>query len=190
MFENIIHIILFYGLSIIMIISALGIIFLPKLLHACISMFVCFFAVGMLFILLNSDFLGVIQIGIYSVAVCILFAIIIMLSGQNVNKFDIKALIPKTIVSLISVSIIFAVLLFSITNGFSLFDRFSKPFSMVIDISDLGIKLPAGYSIQKLAENLLSKYIFAFELISVIILVVLAGIVVLNAKNKGETKNE
>lgn len=190
MFENIIHIILFYGLAIIMIISALGIIFLPKLLHACISMFVCFFAAGMLFILLNSDFLGVIQIGIYSVAVCILFAIIIMLSGQNVNKFDIKAFIPKTIVSFISVSILFAVLLFSITNGFSLFDRFSKPFSMVIDISNLGIKLPTDYSIQKLAENLLSKYIFAFELISLIILVVLAGVVVLNAKNKGETKNE
>ncbi len=190
MFENAIHIILFYILSIIIIFSGLGIIFLPNLLHACISMFVTFFAAGLLFILLNSDFLGVVQIGIYSIAVCILFAIIIMLSGQNIKKLDIKAIIPKSVIALTSVSILFIVLLFSLTNGFTLFDRFSKPYSMIIDISNLGIKLPAAFSLKMLATNLLSKYIFAFELISLVILAALIGVVVLNNAKKGETKND
>ncbi len=190
MFENLIQIVLFYALSIIIIISSLGLVFFPNLLHACISMFCTFFAIGMLFILLNSDFLGIIQIGIYSIAVCIMFAIVIMLYGQKVKKLDVKAVIPKTFVTFISISVFFVVILFSLTNGFSLFDRFSKPFSMIIDISNLGLTLPQNFSLGKLAENLLSKYIFAFELISVVILVALIGIVVLNGTDKGETNND
>ena len=189
MFENAIHIILFYALSAIIIFSSLGLVFFQNLLHACISMFCVFFFGGMLFILLNSDFLGIVQISIYSIALCIMFAIIIMLSGQKSEKFEIKSFISKTSIAFSSITILFMILIFSITNGFSLFDKFSKPFG-IIDISKSDFILEANFSIKMLAINLLSKYIFAFEVISLIILIALIGIVVLNNINKGEIKDE
>ena len=193
MFSNIIHTILFYIIAFGMVITSLGIIFLPNLLHSCISMFLAFLSGGILFIILDSDFLGVEQIAVYAIAICILFSIIIMLVGQKSKKIEIVPLLPKLSIAFISIFIIFAVLLFALTNGFSLFNKVAVPFSMSLNIGDLNLLLPSCYSIKLLAINLLSNYIFSFELISLAIVIVLAGVVSLNSmkkSDKGEKENE
>ena len=77
---------LFYLVSGIALASAGYFVFAKSPLYAILSLIVTFFSIAGLYILLNAQFLGIVQIIVYAGAIMVLFLYILMM--LNLNKED------------------------------------------------------------------------------------------------------
>lgn len=78
--------ILFYTIAGIALVSAGYFVFAKNPLYAILSLIITFFSIAGLYILLNAQFLGVIQVIVYAGAIMVLFLYILMM--LNLNKED------------------------------------------------------------------------------------------------------
>ena len=86
--------IVFWAISVISIISALGVVLLKSVFRAALSLIICFITIAAFFILLNAEFLAAVQILIYigAISVLLIFAILFTrdIDIQNVShKFNL-----------------------------------------------------------------------------------------------------
>ncbi len=165
--------VVFYFLATLVTLAALGVVLLPSPIYSALCLALAMLFLSALFFMLEAYFIAGVQLIVYAGAVVVLFVMVLML-------FDLR--------------------------------KENQPFSgnwrvnlAKIGISLLGcvfIGLPATYLMKasntnwiqqitpvqtsKLAELLFTKYIFAFEVIGVLLTVVLIGAVAL-AKSKGGT---
>ena len=158
-----IELILFYALALLTIVSTITVALANNILYAALSLLCTFVGVAGLYIYASADYLAVTQIMVYVGGVLVLLIFGIMLT----NKIGIKYL-PNPSANRL--------------NGFLL------SFSVFIIIS-LGIvktnfdKIPwlqantqtAGKTTDHIGFNLLTNYVFPFELASVLLLVALIG---------------
>ncbi len=92
----------FWIIAVIMVLAALGVVFLRNVFRAALTLIICFLAVAGIFITLSADFLAVVQILIYVGGISILIILTIMLTrevqqGSPSNKLRIPALIVAII---------------------------------------------------------------------------------------------
>ena len=163
--------IFFYIFAAIAVISALGVVTAKNPVHSAIFLIACLLQVAALFILLRSPFLAVVQVFIYVGAVIVLFLFAVMMLDIGKERLiehihgQIKFAVP-------------AVVLFFAAAGY-----------LVLKGT---LTAPVGqYSEALLAKNtevlgklLYTKYIFPFEVVSVLLLVALVGAIVLVMKEK------
>lgn len=90
------ELILFYLVAAIALLSAGYFVFTKNPLYAILSLIVTFFSIAGMYVLLNAQFLGVIQVIVYAGAIMVLFLYILMMLNlnkedeskkQNINKF-------------------------------------------------------------------------------------------------------
>lgn len=161
----------FYIFAVIAVISALGVITAKNPIHSAIFLIACLLQVAAIFILLRSPFLAVVQVFIYVGAVVVLFLFAVMM--LDIGRERLRERIHGQLKYAVA-----AVLLFFAMAGYLILKgRLSAP---------LG-----EYTQSALAENteilgrlLYTKYIFPFEVISVLLLVALVGAIVLVIKQK------
>lgn len=87
----------FWALSILAVVSAVGVIMQKNLVHSALLLILCFGAVAGIFVTLSADFLAIAQLVINVGAVAILLIMAIMLtrsvtSGSPFNKLSLPAL--------------------------------------------------------------------------------------------------
>ena len=132
-----------------------------------------FISTSVLFVLLQSHFLALVQILIYAGAVVVLFIYVIML--LDMSGKDFKGIYGMTMIFLgISLFICLAFVFV-----FGLFELSGEPFS----------ELSASYSqVTSLAEVLFTKYVIPFELVSIVLMIGIIGGVMLikNVKRQKE----
>jgi len=168
--------IVFYYLSLAMIVSALFTVFSRNPVHAILSLLVLIIHQAFMLYTLGSEFLSAIQIIVYAGAVVVLFLFVVYLI--NLQKEErLKVFIRRLSVGLIFF-IIFAflfiknlLLLFNLDVGFRGF---------------LAIDPTSSQELKMMARYLFTEYLFQFELIGVILLVVVFGAVFLLRKVKEE----
>ena len=102
--------ILFYLFSALALGSASYFVFAKNPLYAILSLIVTFFTIAALYILLNAQFLGIIQIIVYAGAIMVLFLYVLMMLNLNKEDESKKDSLPKFI-GIISVCILFFKLL-------------------------------------------------------------------------------
>lgn len=175
-----IHGIIFYIISIAIIISGIFVIFSKRIMNAVFSSLICFICFGLLFFALNSPFNGVVQFSIYGIALTILFAISIMLTDyKNEENHKIK-LSPKLFLILFGALMIISSTIIFIKETIN----YEPSLYTYIHSSSL---LTSFDNLKQLSVELLTNNIYAFELLGVYLLIVLIGISVLLAF-KGESK--
>ncbi len=155
--------IIFYILSIIIVVAAWGIIYCKNLVHSALAMTLCFIAIAGLYALLQADFLAAVQIMIYAGTVVILIALGIMMtrriSMDRTNMPERKYMVWTAL----------------ITGG--LFICLGWIF---INYQAGGIMVrPVGNSVDAIAQLLLGKYVLSFEIAAVLLLAAMIGAVVL-----------
>jgi len=161
----------FYIFAVIAVISALGVITAKNPIHSAVSLIACLLQVAGIFILLRSPFLAAVQVFIYVGAVVVLFLFAVMM--LDIGKERLKECIHGQLKYAVA-----AVLLFFTMAGYlTLKGRLSAPLGK--------------YTQSELAENteilgklLYTKYIFPFEIVSILLLVALVGAIVLVIKPK------
>jgi NADH-quinone oxidoreductase subunit J len=75
--------VLFWVLAPLMVLAALGLLLARKAVHAALGMAVVMVSLGVIYLVQDADFLGVIQVFVYTGAVMMLFLFVLMLVGVD-----------------------------------------------------------------------------------------------------------
>ncbi|MFV8368621.1 NADH-quinone oxidoreductase subunit J [Flavobacterium sp. LB2R40] len=162
--------IIFCVLSAITLSTAFLTIFSRNPIHSAIYLVICFFSIAGHYLLLNSQFLAIVHIIVYSGAIMILFLFTIMLMNLNEEKEVHRPRITR-LGAIVSFCLICLVLLAIFIN--------SKPI--------VGEYVTTGedyQSIKVLGKILLNEYMVPFEFASILLLVAMIGTVLLSKKEK------
>ena len=141
-------------------------------IHSAIYLVICFFSIAGHYLLLNSQFLAIVHIIVYSGAIMILFLFTIMLMNLNKENEVHKPRVTR----------LAAVILFCLTCLvlIAIFVN-SKPIVGEYDATGEDFQ-----SIKKLGNVLLNEYMVPFEYASILLLVAMIGTVLLSKKEKTE----
>ncbi len=161
--------ILFFIVAFLAIASAVYFVFAKNPMYAILSLIVTMFSIAGMYILLNAQFLGIVQIIVYTGAIMVLFLYILMMLNLNKEDESKKANVPKFI-GIISVCILFVGML-GAYRGLS-----GK--TTVADNIDHSVGLT-----KNLGRLLFNEYVLPFELASILILAGIVGAVLIGKKD-------
>lgn len=179
---EVINFLIFLALSGVIILSALAVLFSPKIVYSVIGAVVCFLGVAGIFLQLNADFVGISQIVIYGVGISILFIFAIMLTSQEEEKNLWIALKPRLFVALLSVGLLFTLIVFCITGGGKKFDN-AGVFN-IVDVEKSHIEfLKKEGTTNLIGQRLFTDYVLPFEILSLLLLAGIVGAGVLAGKD-------
>jgi NADH-quinone oxidoreductase subunit J len=164
--------IIFCVLAFVSLATAFLTIFSRNPIHSAIYLVICFFSIAGHYLLLNSQFLAIVHVIVYSGAIMILFLFTIMLMNLNKENEVHKPRITR-IGAIVSFCLICLILIVIFVN--------SKP------IEGEYVTTGEDYqSIKILGKVLLNEYMVPFEFASVLLLVAMIGAVLLSKKEKLE----
>jgi len=159
--------ILFWVLAPLAVMASLGMLFMKKAVHSAILLAWVMITLAIFYIALEAPFLGIVQIVVYTGAVMMLFLFILMLVGVDSSDSlveKIKGLRPVAIVTALAFS---ATLITFIARAQS-----------SVDSIGLAAANEKG-NVQGLARYLFSDYVWAFEVISALLITAALGAMVL-----------
>lgn len=165
--------ILFFVLAGLTVLSALLTISSKSPVHSILFLIVTFFSISAHYILLNAQFLAVVNIIVYGGAIMVLFLFVVML--MNLNKEDAKFSKPFILLVGSLVSVIFFVL----TAGIFVKSDITVNNQALLYSGDIGLT-------ERLGEALYTDYVVPFELASILFMAAMIGAVLLSKKKKEE----
>ncbi|HEX5086894.1 MAG TPA: NADH-quinone oxidoreductase subunit J [Nocardioides sp.] len=156
----------FYILSPIMVLAALGILFVRKAVHAALLLAVVMMSLAILYAALDAPFLFAVQIIVYTGAILMLFLFVVMLVGVDASDSVIETIRGQR--------------LFAVIGGLVL------GVTLVVGLGQISLGTVVGLdeandhgNIEGLANILFSKYVFAFEVTSALLITAAVGAMVL-----------
>jgi NADH-quinone oxidoreductase subunit J len=161
-----IYSILFWFLSAMAVGCALGVILSRNPVNSVMFLILTFFAISGHYILMNAQFLAVVNIIVYAGAIMVLFLFVIMLMNLNADVEPQKGMMIQ-LAGVISGGTLFLVVLMGLTTAKS---ELIDPRS-----SDIGL-------ISNLGKVLFTRYVLPFEISSVLFLSAMIGAVVIGKK--------
>ncbi|MEN9487151.1 MAG: hypothetical protein RIR56_839 [Bacteroidota bacterium] len=159
---------LFFFIALVAVASAVYFVFAKNPLYAILSLIVTFFSIAALYVLLNAQFLGIVQIIVYAGAIMVLFLYVLMMLNLNAKDESKKHNLLK-FTGIISAGIIFVGMIgaykgVAMTNATTNVD------------SQIGLT-------KNLGKLLFNEYVLPFELASILILAGIVGSVLIGKKD-------
>ena len=94
---------IFYIFAALSVFGALGVLLLKNPIHCALSLVGTFFCLGSIYVMLNAEFVAVIQVLIYAGAIMVLFLFVLMLlSSRDTDMSSRKLTIGKILACLLS----------------------------------------------------------------------------------------
>jgi NADH-quinone oxidoreductase subunit J len=162
--------ILFILLSVLAIGSALMVITRKNPLHSVLYLVITFFAISGHYILLNAQFLAIVNIIVYAGAIMVLFLFVVMLMNLNTEVEPQKNRLSQ-IAGVISGGSLFLVIIAALVKSKSVTG------AMELQTGDYGL-------IKTLGKVLFNDYVLPFEISSVLFLSAMIGAVVISKKEQ------
>ena len=164
--------IFFYIFAVIAVASAIGVITAKNPVRSAFYLIVCLLQVAAIFVLLRSPFLAAVQVFIYvgAVMVLFLFAVLVLDIGRERLSGEIhQQVLPATA----AVIALLALLGYRVLGG--------RPAAAVGQFGEAAL----AKNTEVIGKHLFTKYIFPFEVVSVVLLVALVGAIALVLKDRG-----
>ena len=161
--------ILFWVLSALTVFSALMVVVSKNPVHSVLWLIFTFFCISGHYILLNAQFLAVVNIIVYAGAIMVLFLFVVMLMNLNVAAEPQKNKLLQ-FAGVISGGSLFLVLLSALVKA----KDFTNPIEM--QTGDYGL-------VKNLGLVLFKQYVVPFEISSVLFLSAMIGAVVISKKD-------
>ncbi len=165
---------LFGGLAIF---AALGVILSANTMHSVMWLILCFFNASGLFFLLDAEFLGIILILIYVGAVMVLFMFVIMMLEVNVAKRREGWLQYLPVGGMIALILLIELVAVS-SSGLFGSEKMASAAHMGAEVNNT----------MEIGKVLYTKYLLAFEIAAIILLVALVGAIVLTLRERKDAK--
>jgi len=160
--------ILFFGLALVAIASALGMLLSKSAIYSALNLIINFLTVAVLYLLLGAPFIALTQVTIYAGAIMVLFLFVIMLLGSERLPGDSVLPWQRPLAIILG-----AVLL--VQAGYLLFVKMDA--QLVPETLREGFGSPAA-----IGELLYTDYLLPFEITSVLLLVAMIGAIVLTRR--------
>lgn len=161
------EVILFWALAPLTVLAALGMLLVKKAVHSAILLAFVMIALAVFYLVQEAPFLGVVQIVVYTGAVMMLFLFILMLVGVDSSDSlveNIKGLRGVAIFTSLAFATTLTSLIARATTG-------REP---------IGLELANGEgNVQGLAQLIFGDYVWAFEIISALLITAALGAMVL-----------
>jgi NADH-quinone oxidoreductase subunit J len=149
--------------------GALGVILATHPVHSALMLVMTLFGVAVLFVAQEAHFLAAVQVIVYAGAIVVLFLFVIMLLGvdrsENVTSEPLVG--QRPIAYLAGIGVISAIFLLARTTWVSGAESVAGPAD------------GPGTNVAKLAASLFTRYLLAFEMTSVLLVIAVVGAVVL-----------
>lgn len=169
---------LFWIVAIILVGSALAVVTLRNIVHSALALIAVFGMAAGIYLLLNAEFIAIVQILIYAGAVTILVLFALMLTrtnnlGTNNNPANKQWWLAVIISTLVGAGIIYAT---------------SNSPHAIANIGNSAGQLPVGISnVVRIGQLLYSpttySYVLPFEIASVVLLVAIVGAIVIGRED-------
>ena len=166
------HGLIFYIFAGIMVISSLLVITLKNPVHAILFLVLTFLTASGLFILIGAEFLGFILIVVYVGAVAIFFLFVVML--MDLDMSSLKTNLVKSLPFALIICGIFLVELIMV------FINAKLPNNNITEIAET----QEITNTEALGQVIYTKYVYAFEVGGLILLVGMIGAIVLSMRDK------
>ena len=155
------------------IIGALGVISVPNPVHSALLLVMTLFGVAVLFVSQNAHFLAAVQVIVYAGAIVVLFLFVIMLLGVDRTTDDARVETLRgqrpAAFALGAIAVVELVLL-------------TRVHTIVGKVSVAGAADGPGTNVEKLGKAVFTRYLFAFEITSVLLVIAVIGAVLLSRK--------
>lgn len=153
----------FWILAPVMVIASLGILFVRKAVHCALLLALVMISLAVLYAVQDAPFLFAVQIIVYTGAILMLFLFVVMLVGVDASDSVVETIRGQRLWAAL-VGLLFAV---TLTVGVA------QVSVSVAGLDDSGDNVPA------IARVLFSRYVFAFELASALLITAALGAMVL-----------
>jgi NADH-quinone oxidoreductase subunit J len=160
--------IIFFVVALLAITSGFYFVFAKNPLYSILSLIITFFSIAALYILLNAQFLGIVQIIVYAGAIMVLFLYILMMLNLNKGDESKKQNLSKFIGVFTA-----GILLVGILGAFKGLNQ-----TTFATGTDSGVGLT-----KNLGKLLFNEYVLPFELASILILAGIVGAVLIGKKD-------
>jgi NADH-quinone oxidoreductase subunit J len=166
----------FWILAVALVGSSLAVVMLPRIVHAALFLVVVFGAAAGIYIILNAEFIAIVQVLIYAGAITILILFAIMLTqnnaSRNSNPFSGQWWLAGIICIALGAGIIYA-----LGTGPMVFGSPNSTFALA---GESGV---TGGTVARLGQLLYSpfsySYVLPFEIASIVLLVAIVGAIMI-----------
>ena len=158
--------VLFWVLAPIMVLAALGLLLAKKAVHAALATALVMVSLGVLYIAQDADFLGVIQVFVYTGAVMMLFLFVLMLVGVDSADSLVETIKGQRWVGLLLAIGLGALLISAVGSA-----TFASPVGLA--------QANAEGNVLGIAVKIFSQYVWAFEVTSALLITAAMGAMVL-----------
>lgn len=165
---------IFWPAAVVSLGSAFLMLLTPNAVHAALALVVNFFALALFYILLDGHFIAAAQVIVYTGAIMVLFLFVIMLLGVD-RREDLRETIryhrPTAYALCIGLG---GVAVFTVRAAFQ-----TTPFAG-LDAAN------AGGNVQGVGRLLFTRYLWAFEVTSLLLIVAAVGAMVIGKRRRPE----
>ncbi|MGN6264323.1 MAG: NADH-quinone oxidoreductase subunit J family protein [Ginsengibacter sp.] len=166
--------ILFWFLTVLALSGAIGVVASKNPIYSVLSLIIVFFAISGHYVLMNAQFLAIVNIIVYAGAIMVLFLFVIMMINLNAETEPVKNIYMK-MAGIISGLTLMIVLVAALSH--------SENATMVMK-QGTGIGLT-----ENLGKALFNDYVIPFEISSVLFLSAMVGAILIGKKESVKQKN-
>ena len=160
--------ILFWFLTVLALVAAVGVVTSKNLIFSVLWLIVVFFSISGHYVLMNAQFLAIVNIIVYAGAIMVLFLFVIMLMNLNAEAEPVKNVYMK-MAGIISGLSLLIVLIAALSQSAS---------------TDTVMRRGSGIGlIKNLGNALFTDYVVPFEIASVLFLSAMVGAIVIGKKD-------
>ncbi len=165
----------FWILAPIMVVAALGILFVRKAVHGALLLAVVMIGLALLYLTLQAPFLFAVQIIVYTGAILMLFLFVLMLVGVDASDSVVETIKGQRVMAIIAGLLLGTVLVVGLAQ---------MSLGAVVGLATAN----ADGNIPALADIMFSRYVFAFEVTSALLITAAVGAMVLAHRERLEPK--
>jgi NADH-quinone oxidoreductase subunit J len=165
----------FWILAPIMVLAALGILFVRKAVHAALLLAVVMIGLALLYLSLDAPFLAAVQVAVYMGAILMLFLFVLMLVGVDASDSVVETIKGQRMMAIVAGLLLGVVLVLGL-------GQISLGTAVGLDEANANGNIPA------LADLLFSNWVFAFEVTSALLITAAVGAMVLAHRERLEPK--
>ena len=166
----------FWILAPIMVLAALGILFVRKAVHAAMLLAIVMLSLSVLYLALDAPFLFAVQIIVYTGAILMLFLFVLMLVGVDASDSVVETIRGQRFLAILGGLLLGSVFVLGLS-------QLSLGPVVGLDAANAGGNIPA------IANILFSRYVFAFEVTSALLITAALGMMVLAHRERLEPKS-
>jgi len=161
---------IFLGMAFTSILASLLLITRKNPIHSALFMVLNFLCVAVLYLLLQSQFIAIIQVVVYAGAIVMLIVFVLMLLDlEEELRSGLKLLYSKVIGSMLAVLFLFGII-------------YSVAASSLTGKTGIYTPEKVSANVKAVGEVLFTQYLFPFEIASILIVAAIVGAVVLSKK--------